>query len=343
MTLLNKGLTSLPTIYQKILSKFPYEHFTFCFAYGSGVFKQAGKLTNNPLIDLVFVVKNTIDFHAQNLSMNPSHYSSLKYFGHKVLANVQENCSAKVYYNTLIPIQEENVSIKYGVISNKDLITDLLDWNELYIAGRLHKPVRVIIPSTDSALKLALNQNLYNAVHTALLLLPDTFTEKELYRTITNLSYSGDFRTVFGEDKNKVNNIVEPQVDIFRQLYKPTIKALHEFVDMQNDGSTKICRQDTSPVAFLHHLNQLPRTPQRSIVRYWNEQASGQRQDTEDVLRAVSFDTDIDVIVENSIKDIVWKSGMSQALKGILTAGIVKSVRYSCKKVLKMLESSKIN
>lgn len=341
MSLLHKSLISIPTVYHKILSKFPQEQFKFCFGYGSGVFKQAGKFIDKPMIDLIFVVNDSNDFHEENLKLNPNHYSAMKYFGHNVVANLQENFSAKVYFNSLIPVYEENVMIKYGVISSTDLITDLLDWNELYIAGRLHKPVQVILPPTDPTLESALNQNLFSAVHTALLLLPDTFTEKELYRTITNLSYSGDFRTIFGEDKNKVNNIVEPQVDVFREIYAPIIETLHEFVEIQNDDSSKICRQDTSPVARLHHLNQLPRTPLRSIVRFWNKQAGGQRQDTEDVLRAVSFDTDVDVIVGNSIKDIVWKSSIAQALKGILTAGLIKSVRYSSKKIMKMMLSTK--
>ena len=74
------------------------------------------------------------------------------------------------------------------------------------MAGRLHKPVKVL--ESDPSLQAALNANLCAAVTASLLLLPQHFTEEELFLNLAAISYTGDFRMVVGEDKNKVANIV---------------------------------------------------------------------------------------------------------------------------------------
>lgn len=355
--------SAVSPVLRKILLRFP-QNLSFSFAYGSGVKKQLLNVSQKGkrnMIDLVYCVENSAKWHEDNLAQNPSHYSFIKYFGHNFISKFQENSGAKVYFNTLVNI--DDVVIKYGVISRKDLVTDLLEWSDLYIAGRLHKPVEILKHPSNAELQASLQLNLQSAVHAALLILPEAFTEYEFYYVISNLSYGGDFRMTFGENKNKVANIVKPQLLGFRNLYRPLIKNLHDYVDFpdisdekhttkvtdisqdnlkiinstKNSDSESLlhCRQDVNPLAKLHHLNQLPRWPQKALTRFWNRGVH--RQDTEDVLRAIAYDPDCGAIVEQCINDIVWKSSVSQSLKGILTAGAVKTVKYSSQKIMKMI------
>lgn len=323
-------------IYSRILSKFP-QSFSFCFGYGSGVKRQATTEKKNNMIDMIFCVNNSQRWHEANLIDNSRHYSALKYFGPKAVTKFQENTGAKVYFNTLVDL--EGVVIKYGVISTKDLVTDLLEWSDLYVAGRLHKPVEIIRTPSSTELQVALQLNLQSAIHAALLILPPTFTEYQFYHTISNLSYGGDFRMIFGENPNKVENIVKPQLLSFRKLYKPLLANLTDYIDfpmLRESGNPDSghCSQDTRPLAKLHHLNQLPRWPQKALTRFWNR--GSLRQDTEDVLRAIAYDCDCNVIVQQCINDIVWMSSLRQSLKGIATAGLFKSVKYASRKVVKM-------
>jgi mitochondrial translocator assembly and maintenance protein 41 len=341
-------------LYYRILSKFP-QNFSFCFAYGSKVKPQIGYDSSNQtsddknvpttlsssskkpvMLDLMFAVENPFVWHGHNALQNPSHYSFIRHLGSNFIAKFQENYAAKVYCNTLIPIEDEkNLLIKYGVISTKDLVEDLLDWRDLYVAGRLQKPVEIIRGPNSSKVQNALELNLQSAIHSALLLLPKDFSEFDFYCTITSLSYNGDFRMIFGENKNKVQNIVKAQVDNFRSLYAPVLELYKSILhySLTGDATAATWQQDKTPVVVLQHLNQLPKWPIRRIVKEWNR--GRYRSDTEDVLRAVACSPHYQDAVKKSLADIVWQSSVKQSLKNIPTAGIFKSLSYSWSKALK--------
>lgn len=304
-------------------------------AYGSGVFQQEGhKSKKDNMTDFIIAVDDSRSWHRQNIDQNPHHYAGLiRNFGPKVIADIQEKWGARIYFNTLIPF--EDGMIKYGVISRSDLITDLLDWETLYVAGRLHKPVNILEIEDSQEVSMALRQNLTSSLHTALLLLPDTFSEEQLYLTLAGLSYTGDLRMLVGEDKNKVANIVQPQVPLFRELYKERLKCLEEFVEVEEGRG----RQDTSLASRHYHLTMLPSRLQRLLVKDWNR--DGISRDVEEVIRAAASDPDTEDMVKRSVSHIVAMSSTSQALKGILSAGAVKTVRYSLAKLRKMFKSMK--
>ncbi|KAK1088114.1 Mitochondrial translocator assembly and maintenance protein 41 [Friedmanniomyces endolithicus] len=225
----------------------------YAFAYGSGAFSQkSGSSTNtstdlsphpNPpkavqdwqasgakIIDFVFGVTHTQHWHSLNLTQHPSHYSGLRYlpYASAAISHIQDDFGAGIYYNPYITVN--GTMIKYGVVNLDTLATDLSDWNTLYLAGRLQKPVKIL--RDDARIRLANQVNLISALRTALLMLPERFTERTLYERIAGLSYLGDPRmtSFFGlgasEDPRKIRNIVGAQLPGFRQLYVPLIENL---------------------------------------------------------------------------------------------------------------------
>ncbi len=86
-----------------------------------------------------------------------------------------------------------------------------------------------IFPPSDRLpddLKIAISKNLRSALAFSILLLPQTFSEEDLYETIAGLSFMGDYRVGLAENPNKVRNIVFSgnNVEHFRSLYHDSIE-----------------------------------------------------------------------------------------------------------------------
>lgn len=151
-----------------------------------------------------------------------------------------------------------------------NLCSDLLNWNTLYLAGRMHKPLRII--KDDARVRLTQQVNLTSAVRAALLTLPAEFSEKQLFETITGISYSGDPRMVLpGENRGKVGNIVRKQGPQFRELYYRLVTGLPG-VYWPVESST--IQQDTSPLARVAHLKKLPSVLLRRVRGHYASDAS---------------------------------------------------------------------
>jgi translocator assembly and maintenance protein 41 len=182
------------------------------------------------VIDFIFGVSHTQHWHSLNLAQHPSHYSFLQYlpYSSAAISSIQDSFGAGVYFNPYITIN--GVMIKYGVVNLDTLRQDLTEWTTLYLAGRLQKPVKIL--RDDARIRLANQINLLSALRTALLMLPEHFTERDLYEKIAGLSYMGDPRMLYipglgaSENMAKVSNIVGAQLPGFRQLYVPLIENL---------------------------------------------------------------------------------------------------------------------
>ena len=240
---------------------------TVAFAYGSAVIPQAGSAPQGgEMLDLILVVEDAKAWHTENLRRNRAHYSHpWPALGASAIAAVQEGYGAGLWYNTLVPLPSKHMSryktLKYGVISAAQLIDDLTSWRCLYAAGRLQKPVLVLGVSHDGILEQrfdsggeniyvsdvasqkktstqarvfsAMQENLRNALRSALLTLPARFTAVELFTRIASFSYAGDWRMVFGENPHKVANIVNAQLPRFFALYGPVLAQSFPFVSVR--------------------------------------------------------------------------------------------------------------
>lgn len=313
---------------QQILRRFP-KNISYCFAYGSGVKQQSGydeKTQKDAMIDLIICVDDEHQFHSENLERNSGDYSMMKYFGSSFIAKYQDY-AAGVYFNTLIPI-DTNCTIKYGVIRTNNLCDDLSHWTHLYIAGRLQKPVQNLISPSNPKIIRSLDDNLEMTLRLALLLLPEQFTYYELFHQIANISYAGDFRMVFGEKKDKVKNIVEPQMGAFLQLYAPYMRKLEHCLKVPNYRNVcdQLLEQSKETGAFNEHIAAMPSGLRDSIGEEDGGHLMDELRPTEDYQRAL----------QAGIHMINLNNSTRQSIKNIPTAGLLKSLRYSARKVMKM-------
>ena len=135
-----------------------------------------------------------------------------------------------------------------------NLCSDLLNWRTLYLAGRMHKPLRII--KDDARVRLTQQVNLTSAVRAALLTLPAKFTETELFERIAGISYRGDPRMILPvENRGKVGNIVRKQTPQFKELYHRLVVGLP---GVHWPAQSTEIEQDTSAHARSAHLRKLP-------------------------------------------------------------------------------------
>ncbi|EEH44553.1 uncharacterized protein PADG_00842 [Paracoccidioides brasiliensis Pb18] len=347
----------------------------YAFAYGSGVFPQSnrsaapagsshpappqaiqtGQNNSGKMIDFIFGVSYSQHWHSLNLNEHRDHYSGLGSLGSYVVSQVQEKWGAGVYFNPYVTVN--GTLIKYGVVNIDTLCKDLSDWDTLYLAGRLHKPVKIL--RDHPKVRLANQMNLLSAVRVALLLLPPNFTEHQLYSTIAGISYRGDPRMSFAtEDPRKVNNIVSSQMGNFRRLYASLIEALPNvaFNDPQcsdpdwvdNPEINAGLAQDMDPFKRGNMVRRLPQSFREKL--FFQFQSRFQIPGAEfDKMMQESNDEDPDRVrhrvggkfeqkiaadeflpdeVNKSIKKTISWPSTSQSIKSLFTAGVGRGWRY---------------
>ena len=143
----------------------------------------------------------------------------------------------------------------------------------------MHKPIRII--KDDARVRLTQQVNLTSAVRTALLTLPETFSETQLFERIAGFSYAGDVRMIFPtENRGKVGNIVRTQGPQFKELYHRLVVALP---GVHWPVHSSIIQQDLSPHARSAHLKKLPTTVLNRITQQYADSRLPSREADETV------------------------------------------------------------
>lgn len=373
--------------FKEVLKQIPWQFrgpIRYAFAYGSGVFPQSKSdrvateeeirkihpkaplavqrmQDGTPkMIDFIFGVSHTQHFHSLNMRQHRDHYSSLATLGSGAVSYVQDKWGAGVYFNPYVIIN--GILVKYGVVQLNTLERDLAEWDTLYLAGRLQKPVKIL--RDDAKIRLANQMNLISALRTALLLLPPKFTEEELFSTIAGISYLGDPRMALPtENKSKVKNIVGNNMANFRRLYLPLIETLPnvEYSDpgcsakdwVWGDASFKLV-QDMDPIKRGNMVRRLPKAfrarlyfqyqkkfaiPQRDFDKMMDDNKnedsiSFKRREGGGFEQRIAQDgtEELQKNIRAVIKQTISWTATTQSLKGPFTAGFRKTWRYMMEK-----------
>lgn len=359
----------------------------YAFGYGSGVFRQQPASispTNNDkehydenaasspsMIDIILAVQDPHSWHKRNMERHSDHYSTLaRWGGPRFVAQLQVNFGAKLYFHPFVNMSINNVSrkqsypniiqrqIKYGVVSTQDLIHDLVHWDYLYLAGRMHKPIVSVelASSDDSGLKdtsaarnysvrreveEAQRTNLLSAVSASLLLQVSTSSVQiiptdQLYNTIASLSYTGDFRMRTGaEDPNKIKKLVETpgMIERWDELYSETLG------NMQKLGILSVVADDNPlqdhGMSRCLEISITDRSIRKQLAKYLPLRL----QKYSDII--VGSDDRIEsmqnggAVLRQELANIVSPAAKSQSLKGFITAGVGRSCKYALAKFAK--------
>ncbi|GAV75041.1 Mmp37 domain-containing protein [Cephalotus follicularis] len=310
----------------------------FCCVYGSAL--HPNNHDKSKMIDYVLGVSDPEQWHAENLKMNADHYAKRMGLmgGAKLITLVADKIGVGVHFNPFVEWNDKR--FKYGVVRMHDLVQDILNWERFYLSGRLQKPVHILVDNLD--IENVNCVNLRAAMSAALILLPPKFTEEDLYVKICSLSYMGDLRMLFAEDRNKVKKIVQGQFDLFQSRYKPFLeeyeaKELLRFSSSANP-QTNISQECGLPVtrSLVSSLPPMVKSQigmklgvkniQSESGRVINEVMTGSREEVARCMKKV-------------LRRKVMVSSARQAASGLLTVGGVNAARYLASKMQKAWRS----
>lgn len=190
--------------------------------YGSGMYKQKGYNENDkPDKDIIVVVENLHRFLTEDYHLNPYH------FGHG-MTNKYKNIKDKdtdFFYHQIgcLKFPKNGINYKLLIVEQKAIEEDIESWKYYGLAARLSKPI--ICDELPQDIEELINYNRKNTATVALLTNPDDLVyRRQLYNTISNLSYIGDLRMIAHFEKStKSSDIVAGAEEFYNEIYGPLL------------------------------------------------------------------------------------------------------------------------
>ncbi|KAL5187874.1 Phosphatidate cytidylyltransferase, mitochondrial [Glycine soja] len=306
----------------------------FACVYGSSLHPSNHDKTT--MTDYILGVSDPKQWHSENLKLNKHHYASwmVHLGGESLITGVADRIGVGVHFNPFVTWNGK--LFKYGVIQMHDLLQDVQYWEKFYLCGRLQKPVHIVVDNLD--VNSTNSVNLRAAVSAALLLLPSEFTEEDLYAKVCSLSYTGDIRMLFAEDKNKVKKIVTGQFDLFHSMYKPFLEEYEakKLLRLSSTANNEIhATQDCDLSVACALVSALPPSIRSQISKNGELTETGRFiHDTKVSAREVAANC-----LQRILRQRVMVSSARQAISGLLAVGGVNATRYLSKKVSKAWRS----
>lgn len=326
---MSTNINKTKEIVDKFVARLPESEVDGVIAYGSGVKKQGSAPKRKKIIN----IKNQVDtmilvpheelFHRFNFLMNPDMYSMIGSWFFLKHPEWYHYGSDTCYIPYIDPEEGFRLTVedyvKAGIISTENFISNNYTWDKPYNSFRVQKPVDADV---NEAAAESIDYTRLSGLIAALMMVDRNNTDVNgLLTKICSLSYLGDTRS-FIEGDDKIRGIVQGSYDEFLQIYKP---------DNLHDGLYKV-RADSLIVPDYdaideYGLENLPSSlvnfiePEKKLAHMSKEELEKLRE------QLISF-----FIEKNS------GSSLQMTIKGLATAGAVKSLRYVGAKVYKSIE-----
>jgi translocator assembly and maintenance protein 41 len=271
--------------------------------YGSGVFRQASEdIKAKRLIDLLIVSEQKCDY-----------ITRLRHLGYIERWSASFGCYTNADIIFFPDIRLPNIDpVKLGVINRSTLYRRLSDWDQsFYIPGRLQKPTQILFSREDTLSEFNDSQatNLKCALAAAVISSGESreIEEYDLFKSLISLSYLGDIRVGIAENPRKIDNILSAQLSLFRKMYNPYMKSVG--LEPRQDGVFLITKSPQQLWSIL------PKNFRRHAI---------QSNDFRQALIA-------------TLTNINRRESIYQAMVGLGTTGLSKSIHYLGRKISKRI------